>query len=664
VDKALNENILVTVLLPVYNSEMFLREAIDSILSQSFKDFEFLIINDGSSDNSLNIINSYHDQRIKLIDNIQNKGLIFSLNKGIDLAKGKYIARMDADDISLPERLETQINYFQKYPNAEVICSPIITITESGGLTKNWEADNNIRTVEEIKKNLPKENCIAHPSVMIKTITAKKYKYNFTQKGSEDWDLWLRLISDKLQIIKTNETLLKYRYVSSGVTRSEVKKQVVELKVIKVRYNFLIQQLFKFKISIVELRVFYALFRSIARHLKVNILRNSLKKTKRIITLNPITTFQKYKKLKEFCNKQSQIDIFFFFPYCHIGGAEKVHANIVEVFEDKKVVVFFTGISPKDGFLYLFEKSAPSINVGFCLNYPILDNKSKNIIFDLIDKQNKTVVFGCNNLFFYDHILSLKNNVRVFDLMHDFRFEDEDNITHQFAEQFYRCEKRVFISSKAIEQTKKFYDFKSASLKEYDKLTLITNYVDIPAEIPKKNYNSTLKVLYVGRGTEEKRTHLVGYIAQKCSEIDSSIHFTAVGDLNNSITEKYQKYVTLTGPIFDFDKLKEYYYDFHIIIVPSEREGFPMVIMEGMAQGLCAISTPVGDVPLHINNLNGFVTSDLDENKVVEEMTNYICMLNIDREQLKNLSMNSYEYAKQNFSKQIFQSEYRSIINL
>ena len=175
-DKALNENILVTVLLPVYNSEMFLREAIDSILSQSFKDFEFLIINDGSSDNSLNIINSYHDQRIKLIDNIQNKGLIFSLNKGIDLAKGKYIARMDADDISLPERLETQINYFQKYPNAEVICSPIITITESGGLTKNWEADNNIRTVEEIKKNLPKENCIAHPSVMIKTITAKKYK--------------------------------------------------------------------------------------------------------------------------------------------------------------------------------------------------------------------------------------------------------------------------------------------------------------------------------------------------------------------------------------------------------------------------------------------------------------------------------------------------------
>ncbi len=663
-DKALNENILVTVLLPVYNSEIFLREAIDSILAQSFKDFEFLIINDGSSDNSINIIHSYQDKRIKLIDNIHNKGLIFSLNKGIDLAKGKYIARMDADDISLPERLETQLNYFEKYPNAAVVCSSIITITESGGLTKNWEADINIRTEEEIKRNLPKENCIAHPSVMIKTMIAKKYKYNYNQKGSEDWDLWLRLISDKLQIIKTNETLLKYRFVSSGVTRSDLKKQVVELKVIKVYYNFLIEQLFKFKITIVELRVFYSLFRSIARHLKINVFRNFLRKIKRILTLDPIKTFHQYKKLKKYCNNQSQVDIFFFFPYCHIGGAEKVHANIVEVFADKKVIVFFTGISPKDGFLNLFENSAPSINVGFCLNYPIFDIKSKKIIFDLINKQKKPVVFGCNNLFFYDQILNFNKNVRVFDLMHDFRFDDEDNITHQFANQFYRCEKRIFISSKAIEQTKKFYDFKSAPLKEYDKLSFITNYVDIPAEIPNKNYHSSLKVLYVGRGTEEKRSHLFGYIAEKCKEIDVNIQFTAVGDLSNSITEKFQKYVTLTGPIFEFDKLEKFYNEYHIIIISSEREGFPMVIMEGMAHGLCTISTPVGDVPLHINNLNGFITSDLDENKVVEEITNFIFKLNNDRALLKLMSMNSYEYAKQNFSKNKFHLEYRNIINI
>ena len=98
----------ITVLMPVYNAGKYLREAIDSILNQSFSDFEFLIINDGSTDNSKNIIESYNDQRIKFIENDKNSGVIFSLNRGLDLAKGGYIARMDADDISLRDRLKIQ----------------------------------------------------------------------------------------------------------------------------------------------------------------------------------------------------------------------------------------------------------------------------------------------------------------------------------------------------------------------------------------------------------------------------------------------------------------------------------------------------------------------------------------------------------------------------
>ena len=92
----------VTVLMSVYNSEKFLRESINSILEQTFKDFEFLIINDGSTDSSREIILSYNDPRITLFDNKNNIGLTKSLNKGLDLAKGEYIARQDADDISLP----------------------------------------------------------------------------------------------------------------------------------------------------------------------------------------------------------------------------------------------------------------------------------------------------------------------------------------------------------------------------------------------------------------------------------------------------------------------------------------------------------------------------------------------------------------------------------
>ena len=106
----------VTVLMPVYNCEKYLRESIESILNQTFKDFEFLIINDGSSDKSAEIVESYNDNRINFVQNEKNIGLAASLNRGLDIAKGEYIARMDADDISLPERLEKQVRFMETNP--------------------------------------------------------------------------------------------------------------------------------------------------------------------------------------------------------------------------------------------------------------------------------------------------------------------------------------------------------------------------------------------------------------------------------------------------------------------------------------------------------------------------------------------------------------------
>ena len=100
----MNQKSLISVLMPVYNVEKYLQEAIESILNQTYSNFEFLIINDGSSDKSGEIINSYNDSRIVYLQNNKNKGLVYTLNYGISLAKGEYIARMDGDDISLPDR--------------------------------------------------------------------------------------------------------------------------------------------------------------------------------------------------------------------------------------------------------------------------------------------------------------------------------------------------------------------------------------------------------------------------------------------------------------------------------------------------------------------------------------------------------------------------------
>ncbi|SVC41049.1 uncharacterized protein METZ01_LOCUS293903, partial [marine metagenome] len=104
---------LITVLMPVYNGAKYLNEAIDSILNQTFQNFEFIIIDDGSTDDSVKIIKSYDDNRIRLVENRNNLGQSETLNKGLSLTRGKYIARMDQDDISMPERLKKQFEFME-----------------------------------------------------------------------------------------------------------------------------------------------------------------------------------------------------------------------------------------------------------------------------------------------------------------------------------------------------------------------------------------------------------------------------------------------------------------------------------------------------------------------------------------------------------------------
>ena len=106
----------VSVVMPAYNAAKYIKEAIDSILAQTYRDFEFIIVNDGSTDNTKEIILSYSDPRIVYIENEQNSGICVTLNKGLDAAKGRYIVRMDSDDIALPQRLEVQVRYMDANP--------------------------------------------------------------------------------------------------------------------------------------------------------------------------------------------------------------------------------------------------------------------------------------------------------------------------------------------------------------------------------------------------------------------------------------------------------------------------------------------------------------------------------------------------------------------
>ena len=167
----------VSVILPAFNCGRWLGLAIESVLQQSFTDFEFIIINDGSTDNTEQIIHSFHDQRIMYVKNIKNEGLIYSLNRAIDLSEGKYIARMDSDDICRPERLAKQKLFLDQNEDITVVASTVELINEQGENTGPWKLDQQTITPRQIKKALLKQNCVVHPTVMVRAGILKTLEY-------------------------------------------------------------------------------------------------------------------------------------------------------------------------------------------------------------------------------------------------------------------------------------------------------------------------------------------------------------------------------------------------------------------------------------------------------------------------------------------------------
>jgi glycosyltransferase involved in cell wall biosynthesis len=216
----------------VYNGEKFLASSINSILNQSFKDFEFIIVNDGSSDGSLAIIKEYaqHDPRIYIISR-ENKGLTASLNEGIATANGKWVARMDADDISLPDRFERQIAWLDK-TQADMCGGAIQLIgTWPQRVRKGYE------TSDAIHLKLLFGSAFAHPTVMICSRIAKANLYSEDAHYVEDYELWTRLSKLGLKMTNFPGVVLHYRIHPEQVTEIRQKQQRVNMVNIFEKYS-------------------------------------------------------------------------------------------------------------------------------------------------------------------------------------------------------------------------------------------------------------------------------------------------------------------------------------------------------------------------------------------------------------------------------------------
>lgn len=223
---------IVSVVMSVFNGERFLREAVESILQQSFREFEFIIIDDGSTDHSATILDSYHtdDARVKVYRK-KHSGLVESLNQGCWLAQSKYIARMDADDIARKDRLERQVAFMDAHPEIGVLGGAVEWIDASGNSlgTHRYPAEDH-----QIKASLLDGCALWHPTVVLRReafVFAGGYRS--VAVDAEDYDLWLR-IADRFQLANLETVVLNYRIHPSQVSIRKTAQQTLSMLAVQV----------------------------------------------------------------------------------------------------------------------------------------------------------------------------------------------------------------------------------------------------------------------------------------------------------------------------------------------------------------------------------------------------------------------------------------------
>lgn len=215
----------ISVVMSEYNTKReYLCTAIESILNQTFKDFEFIIVDDCGKNNLDEIVEKYNDKRIKIVKNDKNRGLVYSLNHGIKEAKGEYIVRMDTDDIADKKRIEKLYGYIKSHPEYAVVSSRVVEFSENqklGILGKKGEKS---------KKDIMHGNILIHPSVIMRKDAIEKVGYYKDYTRAEDFVLWCDLLLDGYRLYTMNDILLKYRVNPEDYNKRKLKYRKGEIK--------------------------------------------------------------------------------------------------------------------------------------------------------------------------------------------------------------------------------------------------------------------------------------------------------------------------------------------------------------------------------------------------------------------------------------------------
>lgn len=296
---------LISVVMPIYNCEKYIRESVQSVLNQTFENFELIIIDDCSTDDTIAIINEFSDNRINLYEKEINSGLIDSLNFGFSIAKGEFIARMDGDDICLSERFEKQVDFLNKNPDVIMVG----TALKRFGIIEDkviYPSSHN-----EIAVQLFLKTPFGHPTIMGRKYIFDKYKYNEDFEDAEDYELWTNLVFEG-KLANIDEVLLLYRTHNNQV--SSIKSKSQKLNAIRCRLKMF--HSLQVSNSYTDEEIIYFLnpnLKSIEDCKKVNVFYNFLISQNEILQIFDTTIFKKEFKnskinfLKHFFTKTSML---------------------------------------------------------------------------------------------------------------------------------------------------------------------------------------------------------------------------------------------------------------------------------------------------------------------------------------------------------------------
>jgi glycosyltransferase involved in cell wall biosynthesis len=656
----------VTVLMSVYNGEKWLSESIESVLEQTFQDFEFVIIDDASTDRSADIINSYKDGRIIYARNAHNMGLTKSLNKGIGLARGEYIARMDADDISVANRLEKQVTFMDANPEVAVCSSYTVFIDELGKKLNSWNDDIENVTYSQIRKTLPQKNCLSHTSVLMRAHIVRAYLYNELQKHSQDWDLWLRLVQDNHRIDKIPDCLVRNRIHSGSVTATTQRDEGKQRAQV-VRRNFL-----RFQITNGKVNVFFLFI--LKGYLKFKWKEQVRPFRERVANILSIpyafVLFQKLKNKIDMVKRTSKSDrIVISGASVSSGGVEKVLMDVASSVRDNYDLIFIATDGKNSNWQEEFEKNFKEVFI-FRKKLPIHVRK-KLLIWTLSRLGAGVVIFSSSPLLasYVGEVKRYLSGTKLIDIVHT-----EKAMTERMTFEVIRyVDKRVLISNALFERSKRHYRGHTLEQENISKLVVIKNAIESSSYNEKKekgtfkrehNIEEAHVVTFLGRVDRDKDPLSFVEVAQGCKRKDIGFVIAGGSSYRDGFFEKVEERVRgisnlyLLGHVEDVPGLLS---DSDVMVLTSPGEGLPISILEAMVCGVPVIANNVGAVNEIVRDgENGFLV-DRDE-QMIERIEECITLLISDTSLRSRITDNARRTVEEEFSVNIFKDKYRQLI--